>query len=280
MTAPQDTVGQKLSRRFVSQVRSLRDDPLLSERRDELGQLLQLYPEPVGRLNAVYLEAQLYLAGRDVETCHEMIRWALSSALPPARSDQIAAMLRNESQRVQTFLGERAERVGRRRYATSLYWGIVISVFVLAAVAVLALGVIKLFRSIDGQPGAIPPGTMLAVRDVLVCVGGGAAGAVLSTVLRVSNLDKIDYRVVTRRTAAFRIVLGWLFAAALLFLIKGAIVTVFNVPEESAPSSFFFWGGIGFLAGFNEVWARNLVTRSGAEPAPTKPSTPEAPAKD
>jgi hypothetical protein len=252
-----------LSRRFAT-VRPLREDAVLKPHEAELNLLQRLYPEPVGRLNAVYLEAQLYLAGRDVDTCDEMIRWALSSALPPAESNsQVANMLAKEARRVQGFLDERAEQAGRRRYATSLYWGVAVSGIVLALIAFAAIGTIMLFRSFDGQAGGIPSGTMLALRDVLVCLSGGAAGAVISTIIRVSNAEKLDYKVVTRRTAAFRIVLGWLFAAAVMFLIKGNVVSVFKVPaDDSGVESFFYWGGIGFLAGFNEVWARNLVTRS------------------
>jgi len=43
----------------------------------------------------------------------------------------------------------------------------------------------------------------------------------VSVLLRLQNIERVDYKTVTRRTAAYRIVLGWFFAAALLFLVKG-----------------------------------------------------------
>jgi hypothetical protein len=247
-----------------SRITPLREDSLVHDA--QLSTLWKAHPGPVGELNKAYLEAQLYLRGRDLDTCLEMIRSTIHVAEDNPENTQ--QMLDKEASRVKRFLNERAEQTARRLYATGLYLGVAISAVVLTAVALVAIAVIRLFLSLRGDD-EIPTETLSALRDVLVCIGGGAAGAVVSTILRVSNTDRIDYRVVTLRTAAFRIVLGWLFAAALLFLIDGSIVTVFNVPnDEAGVKSFFFWGGVGFLGGFNEVWARNLVTRSGSAPDP------------
>jgi len=248
-----------------SRITPLREDSLVHDGR--LSTLWKTYPGPVGELNKAYLEAQLYLRGRDLDTCLEMIRSTIHVAEDKPENTQ--QMLEKEAGRVKRFLNERAEQTARRLYATGLYLGVAISAVVLTAVALIAIAVIRLFLSLRGDNQEIPSETLSALRDVLVCIGGGAAGAVVSTILRVSNTDRIDYRVVTLRTAAFRIVLGWLFAAALLFLIDGSIVTVFNVPDDdTGVKAFFFWGGVGFLGGFNEVWARNLVTRSGSAPDP------------
>jgi hypothetical protein len=248
-----------------SRITPLREDSLVHDGR--LSTLWKAHPGPVGELNKAYLEAQLYLRGRDLDTCLEMIRSTVHVAEDKPENTQ--QMLEKEAGRVKRFLNERAEQTARRLYATGLYLGVAISAVVLTAVALIAIAVIRLFLSLRGDNQEIPSETLSALRDVLVCIGGGAAGAVVSTILRVSNTDRIDYRVVTLRTAAFRIVLGWLFAAALLFLIDGSIVTVFKVPDDdTGVKSFFFWGGVGFLGGFNEVWARNLVTRSGSAPDP------------
>lgn len=244
-------------------VTPLREDSIMSA--EAFGEMWNAHPESVASLNNVYLEAQLYLRGRDLETCHEMIRSALASAAVESDPNRVAAVLSGAATSVRSFLEERAEQTARRVYATSLYWGVAISAGILVGVTLVLLALTKWFLGAD----AIPDSTMSVLRNVVVCLGGGAAGAVVSTILRVSNVDKIDYRVVTLRTAAFRIVLGWLFAAAVLFLIKGTIVTVFNVPtDEASAESLFFWAGIGFLAGFNEMWAKNLVTRNPSDTPP------------
>lgn len=112
----------------------------------------------------------------------------------------------------------------------------------------------------------LPPAEFTSLRDILVCLGGGAIGAAVSVLLRLHR-DKFAYDTVNNGAAVYRIMLGWLFAAAILFLIKGGIVTVFAVPTDD-PAPFFFWGALGFLAGFNERWATNLISR---EPASTEP---------
>ena len=128
-----------------------------------------------------------------------------------------------------------------------------------------------------------------------MCIGGGAAGAAVSVLLRLQNIERVDYKTVTRRTAAYRIVLGWFFAAALLFLVKGGILTLFTDPtsallnpplpqgqsaRELTVKSWFFWGGLGFLAGFNERWVRNLVTRPESERPAPETRGPERPAPE
>jgi hypothetical protein len=250
-------------------VRPLREDEYVKDRPADFNRLWSKQPEPLNRLNMVYLQAQLYLVGRDLRLSQEMIRNALTPALAEPDATANGVLLAKGADAAEKFMDERAERTGRRRYATSLYWGVVISLGLLVLIALGAILVIRLFLSLRGQTN-IPDGTMSALRDVLVCIGGGTTGAVISTILRVSAAKQpIDYKVVTLRTAVFRIVLGWLFAAALLFLIKGTIISVFNVPESQP---FFFWGGLGVLAGFNEAWARNLITRptsEGQQPAPT-----------
>jgi hypothetical protein len=65
-------------------------------------------------------------------------------------------------------------------------------------------------------------------------------------------------------------VLGWFFAAAVLTLVKGGILTLLPEPKasngtpatlEQTAQAWFFWAGVGILAGINERWARDLVTR-------------------
>jgi len=238
----------------------MRQDGYVQGQLTALDELWNAYPGLVGRLNAVYLEAQLYLRDQDLQLCHQMIRDALMPILGRPTTPEIEALLISEVERAETCMSERAERTGRKRYAGGLYVGAVVSLVVMVLIGLATIVLILLFLHLRGQE-TIPNGTMSAVRDILICICGGTAGAVISTIIRVSAADRIDYKTVTARTAAFRIVLGWLFAVVLFFLVKGEIVTVFKAPDPASPESFFFWGGVGVLAGFNEVWARNLITR-------------------
>jgi hypothetical protein len=136
---------------------------------------------------------------------------------------------------------------------------------------------------------SIPTASMVALRDVLVAVGGGAAGAAVSVLLRLSQQADLEFESIAEGAARYRIILGWFFAVALLILVKGGIAAnLINDPsavldEPGAPgsawvSSWFFWAGIGLLAGFNERWVTNIITRNPragaaampAEPVPTK----------
>ncbi len=135
------------------------------------------------------------------------------------------------------------------------------------------MGVVALFGRIAGHGwGSLDTGEYWSLRDSLVCIGGGAAGAVVSVLLRLSHVEHLDYRTIDRGAAIYRVAIGWFFAAALLFLIKGGIVTIFTDPSaklidgsdtslREQITSWFWWGGLGFLAGFNERWARNLLSR-------------------
>jgi hypothetical protein len=201
------------------------------------------------------------------------------------------ALLRKKTAEATEIVEERAERTARRHYAQGLYLGTAISVGVLALVGLAAVVVDNMFVSLAGGKG-LGVSDYLSLRDSLVCLGGGAAGAALSVLLRLQNIEHLDYRTVTRLTAAYRIVLGWFFAGALLFLVKGGIITLFTDPTSAllatplpqgqsasvlTVESWFFWGGLGFLAGFNERWVRSLVSRDESEtsaPQTPRPQTP------
>jgi hypothetical protein len=54
--------------------------------------------------------------------------------------------------------------------------------------------------------------------------------------------------------------IGALFALALYFFISGELVSVFNLPEDDVQP--YFFAGIGFLAGFSERFAQDIVMQS------------------
>lgn len=125
----------------------------------------------------------------------------------------------------------------------------------------------------------------------MTCVGGGAIGAAISVMLRISHRQHLDYEAILAGAARWRILLGWAFALAVLACVKGGIIAVFVDPtaavlatiaagqqptEAAQVTSWFFWGSIGILAGFNERWATSLLSRATSDSPDPTPARQEA----
>lgn len=248
---------------------------------DQYAELWAHAPAPMSRLEQTYLRCQRFLAGPDRHLCQALITSAVDAGADVARTTQgddgpdqaaVEQLLDSRAVDAEEFLERRAERDARRRYAFGLLVGVVATMLLLVLVGRLTEPVVGSLTGADGLDRA----EYWSLRDTLTCLGGGALGAVLSVLLAMRN-RRMDYETVTRGAAAFRIIIGWLFAAALLFLVKGGTITLFddptapliagNPPDAGAIEvrSFFFWGGLGFLAGFNERWVRNLIVRTDPE---------------
>jgi len=229
-------------------------------------------PAAVRRIEDAHLQAFRYLR-RDHATYEEVrLATALRGAAACPRADraaELAAIAAEATARVEQAL----DREARRRYSAGLLLAVGVTLAVLAAVYWLALQIIGHYR---GGGAGLTPGEHYALRDVLVCVGGGAAGAVVSVLVRIGHAARLPIGVSHWRLLAFsRVALGWLFAAALLFALKSGVVEVLALPEleddgrpKDTVTSWFFWGILGFLAGFNERWVKNLLSRDPEEPAP------------
>ncbi|MCI0687792.1 MAG: hypothetical protein L0Y54_11225 [Sporichthyaceae bacterium] len=245
---------------------------------DQYAELWVLASTPMNRLEQTYLRAQRFLTGPDRYLCQALITSAVDAGADVARTTRadgdpdIAAveqLLDARAVDAEEFLERRAERDARRRYTLGLLMGVLSTLVLLTVVGRLTEPVVESLTGANGLDRA----EYWSLRDTLACLGGGALGAVLSVLLAMRN-RRMDYETVTRGAAAFRIVLGWLFAAALLFLIKGGTLTLFEDPtgpliagsppgaEAIEVRSFFFWAGLGFIAGFNERWVRNLIIRT------------------
>ena len=253
----------------------------------DLAQLRAIAPSPVCTLEVSHLRVQRVMSGRDLQYAELLISSALVAAhlVPdgPRREAQIRTSLTGYATDISKFLAAREQVSARARYTRGLFVGVWLSMLVLGLIGAVAVGVIHVFlhRS-PTEP------ELFGIRDVLVAVGGGGAGAVVSVLIRLSGATYIDYEAVNAGAARNRIMLGWFFAAAVLFLVKGGIVTVVTDPTAAVISggsaaspleiinSWFFWGAIGFLAGFNERWARSLITRTGDAPVAVPTPKPVA----
>jgi hypothetical protein len=134
------------------------------------------------------------------------------------------------------------------------FWGMVIG-----AVVTGLLGVIAAF--LLWKAGWFDPPHTRGAQTFFVCYIAGGVGAVVSVLMRMSsNSFRVDYEVgrsTIRRLGSFRPFIGAVFGIALYFIIQSGILQI-QVPARES-STFFFFGVLGFLAGFNERWT-NVIT--------------------
>lgn len=274
----------------------VRRDPEVSEANEILS---MHYPVAAARLRELYLKSQYLLlpmakaaSCRSIEDDLLAIRAIADGQQVPggsaptisAEADaRASAVIADRIARSERYITDHCETRALRSYSRGLVRAMLYSGGVLLVIAVVGYFVLDLIYQ-----GATVPAVRAALYQTLVAVGGGAAGATVSVLLRdVNSIGEIDDSSLAR-AAVIRVALGWFFAAAVVFLVRGEIISVIKAPAggEFDIVLWFFWGGIGFLAGFNERWVRHLITRSadtkGSEAdrpkVPEQPPNPEAPA--
>lgn len=245
-------------------------------------------PSATSRLRELYIKTQYLLLPAVAESCRRFIEDDViaaaaivensmtadprSSPTSDARK-HVSAMLSERVDRTEHCIAEQSETRALRYYARGLVRAMIYCLVLLILIAIstkIALSVIY-----DGRP---PRDVYLALYDSIVAIGGGATGAALSVLLRkTDSIGEID-DLSLARAAVIRVTLGCIFAAALIFLVRGDIFTAISVPaaDGSGIRPWFFWGGMGFLAGFNERWVRHVITR-GSEDETKKQADPPKP---
>ncbi|WP_018349123.1 hypothetical protein [Longispora albida] len=220
---------------------------------------------PLALLKGQYLEGQRYLVPDDWRLIRERIEEGVRTALtlPEPRvgaPDPVEAFLSTRAAEVGAELKALAQRRVQREYFKGTIFGVFASLLLLAILYLLIAACFELFA--DGLRG----NNKILVEHALVAIGGGAGGATLSSLIRLRKQEVENHQASGIRAAAIRIMLGWFFAGAILFLVKGELVNIFKVPD--APLAvWFYWGALGFLGGFNEAWVTDLVTKKTADGA-------------
>ncbi|WP_412541251.1 hypothetical protein R8Z50_01125 [Longispora sp. K20-0274] len=224
---------------------------------------------PLAALKDQYLEGQRYLVPDDWRVCRERIEEGIRTAR--ALAEETARPTGDKPDPVETFLAGRAIEVAaeiksraQRRVSREYFKGTIIGVFAsIVLLVVLYLVIATCFRIFsDGLHGD----KKTLVEHALVAVAGGAGGATLSSLIRLRKQEIEDYHASGFVAASIRIMLGWFFAATILFLGKGELFVLFKVPD-SPLAQWFYWGGLGFFAGFNEAWVTDLVTKKTVDGA-------------
>ena len=174
----------------------------------------------------------------------------------PETRKQIAAAYTSQAAeliQVERYYGRAAEKAARIVY----FWGMMIGVLV-ASVFGLLLALILWRTGWFDQPHT------LRTETFFVCFIAGGIGAVVSVLMRMSsNRFRVDYevgRVTIRRLGSFRPVIGCVFGLALYFLFRSRIPRT-DLPRDQS-TTFFFFGILAFLAGFNERWTNVLFGKA------------------
>jgi hypothetical protein len=156
---------------------------------------------------------------------------------------------RFELGQVEAYYDRAGEKTGRLIY----FWGMMLGLAALAALAVVGSAVYSIFGTFH-------------LRDAdtqlfFVCYTMGAVGALVSVMNRMAGGGNfvIDYEVgrpVLRRVGSFRPILGAIFAVVLYFSLRGGLIQIETGTSEHTG---FFYGALAFVAGFSERRAKILM---------------------
>jgi hypothetical protein len=236
-------------------------------------------PMLVSQLREIYLRAQRLLEKPAMDTCCQSIEddlvaaHRLLSARTPEKSDgkvpkSAVSLLTTRIRLAEQYVAKQSDARALRSYNRGLGMATIYSIGVLLVIAGIGWGLLQLIYR-----GNHAPAISLALYQTLVAIGGGVVGAMVSVLLRtVKGIADVDDASLAR-AAVRRVVLGWIFAAVVVFLLKGGIITAIKPPASAGDggiTEWFFWGGIGFLAGFNERWVRQLISRTPDAEEPPK----------
>jgi hypothetical protein len=297
MVVQQPTAGAKWWRPFAAEHRrragrdeqAQLDGKPFAELIDGWADIRRMAPLVVCEIEALDGHAYRYLDKQEWRLVRKMIIGAFEAGKAAAedvssdsgdaewvsacRSEALLEVLTCRRTHIEKHFKESAVIRARKRYAQGLFVGAVASIVTLFLVGLVMKDVtVGLRRPFDGVP-RLTPREFFALRDSLACIGGGSLGAALSVLFRIGAGQHVPYRSTTRVTAVYRMILGWIFAAGILCLVKGHIVALFPDPTEvllrskdpfndpAVAESFFFWVGVGILAGFNERWVKRLISQ-------------------
>jgi hypothetical protein len=115
--------------------------------------------------------------------------------------------------------------------------------------------------------------------NLSIAFAAGAAGALVSVMERLTS-GKLEMnheagRAINVTLGLMRPFIGALFAVALYFFISGDLVSVFRLPDGQEAQRYFF-AGLGFLAGFSERFAQDMVAQGKSAGVAHAPAVPMA----
>ena len=166
--------------------------------------------------------------------------------------------LERELAQAQAYYRQSAQRQAQLEYLLGMLFCLLIAAATTALVAVTA-GLLD------------KPATVAAL--------GGAIGATVSVLSRMSSgglrLTPESGTKTIRALGFMRPVIGAVFGAVIYVFLDGGIVEIFSPP--SGGSELAFYAGLGFLSGFSERFAQDVIAQVGPK-TPQPPDTAHSPA--
>ena len=165
---------------------------------------------------------------------------------PSAVAAKAVRQSRAELAQVERYYDRAGEKTGRLIY----FWGMMLGLVALAALAVLGSLVYSIFGTFHVKD-----------RDTqlfFVCYTMGAVGGLVSVMIRMAagGNFSIDYEVgrpALRRVGSFRPIIGAIFAIVLYFSLRGGLI---QIQAGNGEHTGFFYGALAFAAGFSERRAK------------------------
>ena len=176
--------------------------------------------------------------------------------LTPSKKKELNAVIRSQAReliQIERYYAQAAEKASRIVY----FWGMMVGA-VLSGL--IGLGIAAILKN----GGWFDEPHTLATQTFIICFAAGGLGAIVSVLMRMSsNRFGVDYevgRATVRRLGSFRPFIGAVFGMALYFLFQSELLHT-SVPDDPG-TSFFFFGTLAFLAGFNERWTNVLLGKA------------------
>jgi hypothetical protein len=174
----------------------------------------------------------------------------------PTKKKELNAVIRSQAReliQIERYYSQAAEKASRIVY----FWGMMVGA-VLSGL--IGLGIAAILKN----GGWFDAPHTLATQTFIICFAAGGLGAIVSVLMRMSsNRFGVDYevgRATVRRLGSFRPFIGAVFGMALYFLFQSELLHT-SVPDDPG-TSFFFFGILAFLAGFNERWTNVLLGKA------------------
>jgi hypothetical protein len=169
-------------------------------------------------------------------------------------------LMRGELEYVKRYHERAAERVAQLLYFRGMLLGLVALV---AAVAAVLGGVSLMGISASAAPLAL----------LIASLGAGGVGGLVSVMSRMTfgglKLNPQSATASLVLLGAFRPVVGAVFAAAVHVLVLGGLIPI-AVPSDP-PRAAYFVLGLGFIAGFSERWAQDMLASPQQTARPAQP---------
>jgi len=176
--------------------------------------------------------------------------------MTPTKKKELNAVIKSQAReliQIERYYSQAAEKASRIVY----FWGMMVGA-VLSGL--IGLGIAAILKS----EGWFDEPHTLATQTFIICFAAGGLGAIVSVLMRMSsNRFGVDYevgRATVRRLGSFRPFIGAVFGMALYFLFQSELLHT-SVPDDPG-TSFFFFGILAFLAGFNERWTNVLLGKA------------------